>query len=106
MHSVASGFALMLAHERARSRKRREMLRQRERRQLDDLAPLHRRLVRENADAGPVRGLDRVRVRVAILDESVDELMHQMRMRPAVAAALYERQVRVLVGVVDALRGE
>ena len=58
------------------------------------------------ADAGPVGGLLRVREGVAVLDERGDEFVREVWMRAAVAGALREGQVLVLVQIVNAFGGE
>ena len=55
-------------------------LRQRELRQSHDLAALERRLMRAQADAGPVGGLFGIGKRVSFLDERGEKFVHQMRM--------------------------
>ncbi len=47
-----------------------------------------------------------VRERIAVLDQRHGELVREVRMAAAVAGALGEAQVRLLVGVVDALGRE
>src|SRR5262249_22552729 len=74
---------------------------QRERRQLDDLASLEGRLVGADPDAGPVGAGRGVRLGVALLHEGTDELVHEVRMRAAVPAALDKRKV---LRVVDLCR--
>ena len=61
--------------------------------QLHDLAALQRGLVGAEADAGPVGGLFGIWERIAILDERADDLVREVRMAAAVAAALDEAQV-------------
>ena len=58
------------------------------------------------ADAGPVGGLHRVRVALAVLDQRGEELVREVRVRAAVAGALGEAEVRLLAEVVDAFGGE
>lgn len=76
-------------------------LRQRELRQSDDLAPFECRFVRADTHAGPVCRLHRVGVRIAAVDECIDKLMREMRMRSAMSAALCEGEVLFLVVVVN-----
>ena len=68
-------------------------------------ARLHRRLMRADAGAGPIHRLIDIRKRRPALDDAGHEFVHQVRMRPAVAAALDERQMRVAL-VVNTLGGE
>src|SRR2546422_667706 len=77
-----------------------------ERGQFYNRAPSEGRLVRAEADAGPVGGLLRVRKRIAIFGKSADELMHQVRVRTAVPCALGEAEMRFLGQIIDALGGE
>ena len=77
---------------------------EREGRQFDDRAAFEGGLVRAQAHAGPVGRLHGVRERIAILDQRHGELVRQVRMAAAVAAALREAQVRLLARVIDALR--
>ena len=60
------------------------------------LAAGHRRVVREDADAGPVSTRHRVGPGIAIFKQRIDELIGQVRMRPAVPAALEADGVRAL----------
>src|SRR5258708_1231815 len=57
-------------------------------RQFNDFPPAHGRFMRANPRAGPVDRLIHVRERRAALHDAHDELVRQMRMRAAVAAAL------------------
>src|ERR1017187_2073114 len=59
-------------------------------RQSHPPALLHRRLVRADAGASPVHRLIHIRERCAALYDTGYELMHQVRVRSAVPAALYE----------------
>ena len=68
-------------------------MRQREVGELDDRSSLQGRLVGADAHARPVRRLHGVRPRVAVLHQRGQELVDQVRVRAAVAAALQERQV-------------
>ena len=56
------------------------------------------------ADTGPVGGLHGIRERIALLDQRHGKLVREVRMAAAVAAALGEAEVRLLAGVIDALR--
>ena len=78
---------------------------QRERGELADFAAGHRGLVCEDARAGPVGGLARVRERLALGEERLDELVGEVRVGATVAAALREGQV-VFAFTVDALGRE
>ena len=56
-------------------------------------AAFERGFMRAQADACPVGGLLRVRKRIALLRERHREFMRQMRMTPAVSAALSEAEM-------------
>src|SRR5262245_33703565 len=71
--------------------------------ELLDLAALHRRLVGQDPHRGPVHRLHRVREWIPVLHDRRHELVRQVRMRPAVAAPLREREVLVLLRVVHSL---
>ena len=59
-----------------------------------------------DAYARPVGRLHRIGIGIAVFLQSREKLVAQMRMRAAVAAALNERQMRVLAGIVDAAQRE
>lgn len=59
-------------------------------RKSDNRTALERRLMGAQSHAGPVCRLARIRKRIPILHHSTHELMHQVRMRPAVSRTLGE----------------
>ena len=59
--------------------------------------------MRAEADAGPVRGLLRVREWIAIFDKGGDKFVREVGMRTAVAGALREGQVLLFVQIVTPL---
>src|SRR5262245_50020946 len=71
--------------------------------QLHNRAAFECGFMRAKADAGPVGGLRGIRERIAIFDERHRELVRQVRVAAAVAAALGETQMGFLARVVDAL---
>ena len=72
--------------------------------QVDERTALECGLVRTKADAGPVSGLRRVGERIAVLRHCHRKLVCQVRMAPAMTAALSETQMRSLAGIIDTLR--
>ena len=62
--------------------------------------------MRAEADASPVRGLFRVRKRIAVLHQRRRKLMYEMRVRTTVSCPLGETQVRFLRQIIDPPRSE
>ena len=60
----------------------------------------------QQSNTGPVGGLLGVGIGGAILDQSVDEFVNQMRMRTTVPRALGERQMLIGIGVINTLGSE
>ena len=78
---------------------------QRERGEFADFAAGHRGLMGEDAGAGPIGGLARIRERLALGEERLDEFVGEVRMGAAVPASLRERKV-IFAFAVDALGRE
>src|SRR6266566_4408373 len=69
--------------------------------QLHNRPSFEGRLMGAQADTGPVRRLSGIGEWIAFFNSGAEKFVHQVRMRPAVARALGEAQMRFLRQIID-----